>query len=98
MVAFASSLDQGGPMARIAEDLALLMNVMAGFDERDSTSLQREPEDYARELERGKGAQPLAGLRVGVCSEHFGQGLAADVGKAVESALAALEKLGARRV
>ena len=98
MVAFASSLDQGGPMARSAEDLALLMNVMAGFDARDSTSLEREPEDYGRELEGGKGAKPLAGLRVGVCREHFGPGLAGDVGAAVESALAALEKLGARRV
>jgi aspartyl-tRNA(Asn)/glutamyl-tRNA(Gln) amidotransferase subunit A len=93
MVAFASSLDQGGPMARSAEDLALLMNVMAGFDPRDSTSLERPREDYGRDLEK-----PLAGLRVGVCREHFGQGLAADVGKAVEAALTALEKLGARRV
>jgi aspartyl-tRNA(Asn)/glutamyl-tRNA(Gln) amidotransferase subunit A len=98
MVAFASSLDQGGPMARSAEDLALLMNVMAGFDARDSTSLERDPEDYGRDLETGKGAKPLAGLRVGVCREHFGAGLAGDVGAAVESALAALEALGARRV
>jgi aspartyl-tRNA(Asn)/glutamyl-tRNA(Gln) amidotransferase subunit A len=101
MVAFASSLDQGGPMARSAEDLALLMNVMAGFDARDSTSLERAPEDYGRELEKplgGGAAKPLAGLRVGVCREHFGPGLATDVGAAVESALAALEKLGARRV
>ncbi len=93
MVAYASSLDQGGPMARSAEDLALLMNVMAGFDARDSTSLEREPEDYGRELER-----TLSGLRIGVCREHFAGGLAPDVGDAVESAIATLEKLGARRV
>ena len=93
MVAFASSLDQGGPFAKSAEDLALLLDVMAGFDERDSTSIERAPENYSRDLEK-----PLSGLRVGVPKEHFGEGLAADVGKAVEDALAQLEKLGARRV
>jgi aspartyl-tRNA(Asn)/glutamyl-tRNA(Gln) amidotransferase subunit A len=93
MIAFASSLDQGGPMAKSAEDLALLLNVMAGFDPRDSTSIERAPEDYAREIDR-----PLTGLRIGVPKEHFGAGLAADVGKAVESALAQFEKLGAKRV
>ncbi|HZT63537.1 MAG TPA: Asp-tRNA(Asn)/Glu-tRNA(Gln) amidotransferase subunit GatA [Burkholderiales bacterium] len=93
MIAFASSLDQAGPLAKSAEDLALLLNVMAGFDARDSTSIERKPEDYSREL-----AKPLAGLRVGVPKEHFGEGLAPDVGKAVETALAQLEKLGAKRV
>ena len=93
MIAFASSLDQGGPLAKSAEDLALLLNAMAGFDPRDSTSVEREAEDYARDLNK-----PLAGLRVGVPKEHFGEGLSADVGKAVEAALAKLEKLGARRV
>jgi len=93
MIAFASSLDQGGPMAKSAEDLALLLNVMAGFDARDSTSIERAPEDYARDL-----GGPLAGVRIGVPKEHFGEGLAADVGQAVEAALAQLEKLGARRV
>jgi len=93
MVAFASSLDQGGPFAKSAEDLALLLNVMAGFDPRDSTSIERAPEDYSRDLEK-----PLSGLRVGVPKEHFGEGLASDVGKAVEEALAQLEKLGAKRV
>src|SRR5882672_9202071 len=93
MIAFASSLDQAGPFAKSAEDLAFLLNVIAGFDPRDSTSIEREPEDYTRELEK-----PLAGLRVGVPKEHFGEGLAPDVGKAVESALAQLEKLGAKRV
>src|SRR5581483_5484754 len=81
MIAYASSLDHGGPLAKSAEDLALLMNVMAGFDARDSTSLERPAEDYARELER-----PLSGLRIGVCSEHFGPGLAGGVGAAVEAA------------
>src|SRR5258708_5566322 len=93
MIAFASSLDQGGPMAKSAEDLALLLNVMAGFDARDATSVERAREDYARDLEK-----PLAGLRIGVPKEHFGEGLAADVGKAVEAALAQLEKLGAKRI
>ena len=93
MIAFASSLDQGGPMAKSAEDLALLLNVMAGFDARDSTSIERAPEDYCRDLEK-----PLSGLRIGVPEQHFGEGLSADVGKAVEVALAQLEKLGATRV
>ncbi len=93
MIAFASSLDQGGPIAKSAEDLALLLNVMAGFDGRDSTSVERAAEDYRRELDR-----PLAGLRVGVPKEHFGEGLADDVGKAIEAALTQLEKLGAKRV
>ena len=93
MIAFASSLDQGGPLAKSAEDLALLLNVIAGFDPRDSTSIEREPEDYTRELDK-----PLSGLRVGVPKEHFGEGLASDVGAAVEAALATLERLGAKRV
>ena len=93
MIAFASSLDQGGPMAKSAEDLALLLSVMAGFDPKDSTSIERPAEDYTRDLER-----PLAGLRIGVPKEHFGAGLSADVGKAVEAALAQFEKLGAKRV
>ena len=93
MVAFASSLDQGGPLAKSAEDLALLLNVIAGFDPRDSTSIEREKEDYTRDLDR-----PLSGLRIGVPKEHFGEGLAPDVGAAVEAALAQLEKLGAKRV
>ena len=93
MIAFASSLDQGGPMAKSAEDLALLLNVMAGFDARDSTSVERHAEDYARDLEK-----PLSRLRVGVPKEHFGEGLAPDVAQAVEAALKELEKLGAKRV
>jgi len=90
MIAFASSLDQAGPMARSAEDLALMLNVMAGFDERDSTSLQRDKEDYSRSLE-----QPLKGLRIGLPKEFFGEGLSADVGKAVAAAIDKYKKLGA---
>jgi len=93
MIAFASSLDQGGPMAKSAEDLALMLNAMAGFDARDSTSLERPAEDYAAAL-----GQPLAGLRIGVPREYFGAGLSADVADAVEAALAQFEKLGAKRV
>ena len=93
MIAFASSLDQAGPMARTAEDMALLLNVMAGFDARDSTSLEREPEDYTRAL-----AEPLAGLRIGLPKEFFGDGAAPDVLEAVEAALAGLRKLGCTTV
>jgi aspartyl-tRNA(Asn)/glutamyl-tRNA(Gln) amidotransferase subunit A len=93
MIAFASSLDQGGPMAKSAEDCALLLNVMAGFDARDSTSLEREKEDYGRDLE-----QPLKGLRIGLPTEYFAAGLAADVAQAIEVALAEYRKLGAETV
>ncbi len=90
MIAFASSLDQAGPMARSADDLALMLNVMAGFDERDSTSLQREKEDYARDL-----AKPLNGLRIGLPREFFAEGLDSDVGQAVQAAITEYKKLGA---
>ena len=89
MVAFASSLDQGGPMAKSAEDLALLLNVIAGFDARDSTSLDRPREDYARDL-----VQPVAGLRIGVPKEYFAEGLDEDVARAVQAGIAELQKLG----
>ena len=93
MIAFASSLDQGGPMAQTAEDCGLLLNVMAGFDERDSTSLQRDKEDYTRDLN-----QPLAGLKIGLPREFFGEGLTGDTAKAVEEAIAQYRKLGAETV
>jgi aspartyl-tRNA(Asn)/glutamyl-tRNA(Gln) amidotransferase subunit A len=93
MIAFASSLDQAGPMAKSAEDCALLLNVMAGFDARDSTSLEREKEDYGRDLE-----QPLKGLRIGLPKEYFAAGLAADVEQAIEAALTEYRKLGAQTV
>jgi len=101
MIAFASSLDQGGPLAKNAEDLALMLNVMAGFDARDSTSLARPAEDYALALDappKAGSAKPLSGLRIGVPNEYFGEGLGSDVGAAVEAALAQFEKLGAKRV
>lgn len=93
MVAFASSLDQGGPIAQTAEDCALMLNVMAGFDERDSTSLERAKEDYTREL-----GNTLSGLRVGLPKEYFAAGLDADVARAVDNAVAELKKLGAEAV
>jgi aspartyl-tRNA(Asn)/glutamyl-tRNA(Gln) amidotransferase subunit A len=93
MIAFASSLDQGGPMARSAEDLALLLNDMAGHDARDSTSLEREPEDYARAL-----AQPLKGMRIGLPKEFFAAGAAPGVMKSVEAAIAEYRKLGCATV
>jgi aspartyl-tRNA(Asn)/glutamyl-tRNA(Gln) amidotransferase subunit A len=96
MIAFASSLDQAGPMGRSAEDLALLLNTMAGFDERDSTSLQRETEDYTRELNKQvDGDKPLTGLRIGLPKEFFAAGMGSDVAKAVEAAIAEYKKLGA---
>jgi aspartyl-tRNA(Asn)/glutamyl-tRNA(Gln) amidotransferase subunit A len=93
MIAFASSLDQGGPMAKSAEDCALLLNAMAGFDPRDSTSLERPTEDYSRDL-----VQPLAGLKIGLPKEFFGEGMDADVRAAVDAALAEYRKLGATTV
>jgi aspartyl-tRNA(Asn)/glutamyl-tRNA(Gln) amidotransferase subunit A len=93
MIAFASSLDQGGPMAKSAEDLALMLNAMTGFDARDSTSLQREPEDYTRALEK-----PLQGLRIGLPKEYFVKEINDDVAGAVDEALAEYRKLGATTV
>ena len=94
MIAFASSLDQAGPMARTAEDCALLLSAMCGPDpDRDSTSLDVPAEDFTRTLNGD-----LKGLRIGVPKEFFGDGLAPDVRAAVEAPLAELQKLGATRV
>ena len=93
MIAFASSLDQAGPMAKSAEDLALLLNVMVGFDARDSTSLQRVQEDYTSSLEK-----PLSGLRIGLPKEYFAKGMSQDVENAIDKALAEYRKLGAETV
>ncbi|NBY32701.1 MAG: Asp-tRNA(Asn)/Glu-tRNA(Gln) amidotransferase subunit GatA, partial [Betaproteobacteria bacterium] len=94
MVAFASSLDQAGPMARSAEDCALLLSAMCGPDlDRDSTSLDVKAEDFSRDLN-----QPLKGLRVGVPNEFFADGLAADVRGAVDAALESLRSQGATLV
>lgn len=93
LVAFASSLDQAGPIARSAADLALLMNVMAGHDARDSTSLPRPKEDYSRALDID-----LRELRIGMPREYFGEGLEPGVRKAVEAASAWFRSQGARTV
>ncbi|MFM9925648.1 Asp-tRNA(Asn)/Glu-tRNA(Gln) amidotransferase subunit GatA [Variovorax sp. H27-G14] len=94
MVAFASSLDQAGPMARSAEDCALLLSAFCGPDlDRDSTSIDRPAEDFSRSLN-----DSLEGLRIGVPKEFFGDGVAPGVRAAIDAALAQYEKLGARRV
>ena len=94
MIAFASSLDQAGPMARTAEDCALLLTAMCGPDlDRDSTSLDIPAEDYSRMLN-----DSIEGLRIGVPKEFFGEGLADDVRRAVDAALKEYEKLGAKLV
>jgi len=94
MIAFASSLDQAGPMARTAEDCALLLSAMCGPDaDRDSTSLDVPAEDFTRSLNDG-----IEGLRIGIPQEFFGEGLSADVRAAVDGALKQYEKLGAKLV
>ena len=102
MIAFASSLDQAGPMARSAEDCALLLSAMSGFDEHDATSAQRPPQDFHAAMltarEGATAAQPLRGLRIGLPKEFFPAALAADVEGAVRGALAQLERLGATLV
>jgi aspartyl-tRNA(Asn)/glutamyl-tRNA(Gln) amidotransferase subunit A len=93
MIAFASSLDQAGPMAKSAQDLALLLNVMTGFDPRDSTSLDRPPENYARDL-----VNPVAGLRIGLPEQYFAEGVSPDVIRTIEEAIAAFRRLGCQTV
>lgn len=102
MIAFASSLDQAGPMARSAEDCALLLSSMSGFDERDATSIEQAPQDFHAQMllarEGATAAQPLKGLRIGLPREFFPAGLSGDVDTAVRTGLAELEKLGATLV
>lgn len=102
MIAYASSLDQAGPLARTALDCAVLLSAMAGFDEKDSTSLERAQQDFSVGLSDpfsgADAAQPLAGLRIGLAREFFGEGLSAEVRQPIESALAELEKMGAKLV
>ncbi len=93
MIAYASSLDQGGVVAPSADDLGLVLNTMVGFDARDSTSIERPREDYTALLE-----QPLKGLRIGLPREFFSGGVSADVERAIEAALQEYERLGATRV
>lgn len=90
MIAFASSLDQAGPICKSAEDAAIMMNVMAGLDTKDSTSADVATEDYTAQLEH-----PLQGLRIGVPKQHFAEGLSAEVEQGIRDALAEFEKLGA---
>ncbi len=93
MIAFASSLDQAGPMARSAEDCALMLGAMAGFDERDSTSMERDVPDYRAELNND-----LSGLKIGLPKEYFGEGLDSEVAAATEAAIEEYKKLGAEVV
>ncbi|MGQ0543978.1 MAG: Asp-tRNA(Asn)/Glu-tRNA(Gln) amidotransferase subunit GatA [Betaproteobacteria bacterium] len=93
LVAFASSLDQAGPIARSAQDLALMLEVMAGFDARDSTSVDRPKEKYSEQLEL-----PIRGLRVGLPKEYFGEGIEPGVRRAVEEAARWFAAQGARTV
>jgi aspartyl-tRNA(Asn)/glutamyl-tRNA(Gln) amidotransferase subunit A len=90
MVAFASSLDQAGTMTQSAEDAAMMLNVMAGLDLKDSTSSDTAAEDYTKDLDK-----PLAGLKIGIPTQHFSEGLNADVEKCIREAIAEFEKLGA---
>jgi len=90
MIAYASSLDQGGPLARTAEDCALMLQAMAGFDPKDSTSVDQPVDDYLAAL-----TQPLTGLRIGLPKEYFGTGLDARIGEKVMAVVEELKKLGA---
>ncbi len=90
MIAYASSLDQGGPMARSAEDAAILLQAMAGFDNKDSTSVDRPVPDYQAGL-----ANPIEGLKIGLPKEFFGEGLSASVGAIIEKAVEEYRKMGA---
>ena len=93
MIAFASSLDQAGPMTHSAEDAAWMMNVMAGFDERDSTSVEKDVPDYTADLDN-----KLNGLKIGLPKEYFGEGLSDDVRGVVDAAIEEYKKLGAKFV
>lgn len=110
IIAYASSLDQAGPLARSAQDLVPLLDTMSGFDPQDSTSLEscdgqanaagrvQAAFDTAQAAFQANGKQPLQGLRIGVPREFFNEGLSADVGAAIEAALQVFESLGAVRV
>ena len=93
MVAFGSSLDQGGPLARSAEDCAILLQAMAGFDPRDSTSIDREVPDYSEQLN-----DDIRGLKIGLPKEYFAEGLDADVARVIETAIQEYRRLGAEIV
>jgi len=90
MIAFASSLDQAGPMAKSSEDCAMMMNVMAGFDAKDSTSIDHKKEDYTKNID-----QPIEGLKIGLPKEYFAEGLDGEIAKIIEAAINQYKKLGA---
>ncbi|MBE0437507.1 MAG: Asp-tRNA(Asn)/Glu-tRNA(Gln) amidotransferase subunit GatA, partial [Methylomicrobium sp.] len=90
MIAYASSLDQGGPMTRTAEDAAIMLQAMAGFDEKDSTSVDMPVPDYSAGLN-----QPLSGLKIGLPKEFFGEGLNGEIAAVIETAVNEYRKLGA---
>ncbi|MDF2939359.1 MAG: gatA 2, partial [Gammaproteobacteria bacterium] len=90
MIAFASSLDQGGPMAFTAEDCALMLNVMAGFDEKDSTSVEHPVPDYSKHLN-----DSIKGLKIGIPEEYFAEGLDSKVANTIQAAIKEFEKMGA---
>jgi aspartyl-tRNA(Asn)/glutamyl-tRNA(Gln) amidotransferase subunit A len=104
MIAYASSLDQAGPMGKSAEDCALVLSAMSSYDQRDSTSLADSGEDYGRYLNQSwqegsaNSSKPLEGLRIGLPKEFFAEGLASDVAKSVNEAAKTLENLGAKLV
>ncbi|MCM8596054.1 Asp-tRNA(Asn)/Glu-tRNA(Gln) amidotransferase subunit GatA [Accumulibacter sp.] len=98
MIAFASSLDQGGPLARSAEDCAVMLSAMAGFDDRDSTSLDRPAEDFFRDLVSDRGSRPLSGLRIGLPAEFFDAGCDREIIELVDAAVADYRRLGAETV
>ena len=91
MIAFASSLDQGGPLAQTAEDAALLLGVMAGYDPKDSTSINQPVPDYTQSLN-----DDLQGLKIGLPKEYFGDGLDPAIAKSIDEMIKVLEKLGAK--
>ncbi len=93
MIAFASSLDQGGPLAQTAEDVALMLKVMAGYDPRDSTSINQAVPDYTQSLN-----DSLQGLKIGLPEEYFGEGLDPEIDRAIKEMIKVLEKSGAKTV
>jgi aspartyl-tRNA(Asn)/glutamyl-tRNA(Gln) amidotransferase subunit A len=90
MIAFASSLDQAGPMSRSAEDAAMMLNIMAGFDQRDSTSVEKEVPDYTQTLN-----DSLKGLKIGLPKEYFGEGMDKEVINVIDAAIKQYQELGA---
>lgn len=91
LIAFASSLDQIGPMTRTAADNAMVMSVISGHDSKDSTSAKKDVPDFSQSLDK-----PLKGIRIGICREHFEEGLDSQIEKSVKATISVLENLGAQ--